>query len=269
MRSSYLLAAVAVASMSRADPARRASQLDPSLQTRLVGRWTNPVDHVIVEISSIDLATGRLAGKEAAPGSASDQVHDLVGWINDAPAKDGWDHVVPITFSTALHEYGTLPVWAGFLRGDALVTMHYLVWPTRTYPWDHVTTGQETWTKLPAAGEWRTWSRDRKRSYMEAIVLADARTMFTAYDARRFAAMTCKTCHGKGAELGDFKLPNPALPALDPTFEELERDQPAALAFMRRLTARSADLVGDPSVGCFSCHARRTARTPRATSGAR
>jgi hypothetical protein len=27
--------------------------------------------------------------------------------------------------------------------------MHYLVWPNRPYSWDHISTFQETWTRLP------------------------------------------------------------------------------------------------------------------------
>ena len=69
------------------------------------------------------------------------------------PAQTGR---VPYSYSvvlkvtgTTLYEYGTLPVWAGFLRDDKLITMHYLVWPNRAYPWDHISTFQETWTRLP------------------------------------------------------------------------------------------------------------------------
>jgi len=259
-----------------ADPVKRATQLDPALQTRLVGRWTNANDHVVVEITSIDLATGHLTGTEIA--LASDQSHVLDGWINDAPSRDGWDHVVPVTFSTSLPEYGTLPVWAGWLRGDELVTMHYLVWPTRPYPWAHVTSGQETWTKLPAPGEWDAWSRDRRLGHMEAIVLPDARTELTAYDARRFAAMTCKTCHGAGVDDGSFRMPNPALPQLDGTpagFQRLERDHKQALETMTKLTRRTADLLGEPAFslqtgtgfGCFACHVNK-ARTAGANGGA-
>jgi len=27
--------------------------------------------------------------------------------------------------------------------------MHYLVWPNRSYSWDHISAFQETWTRLP------------------------------------------------------------------------------------------------------------------------
>jgi len=29
------------------------------------------------------------------------------------------------------------------------VTMHYLVWPNKRYTWDHISTFQETWSKIP------------------------------------------------------------------------------------------------------------------------
>ncbi len=69
--------------------------------------------------------------------------------MSSAPKKDGYDNVLPVVFSTTLYEYGTLPSWAGFYRDGQIVTMHYLIWPNRSYSWDHVSTFQETWTKMP------------------------------------------------------------------------------------------------------------------------
>jgi hypothetical protein len=133
---------------SGADYSKRAQALDPSIRTRLIGRWTNPVDRVVVEFTSIDLESGQVRGKEwPTTGPASASEHDIVGWVSGAPPRDGFDNVIPVSFSTTLFEYGTLPVWAGFLRGDSLVTMHYLIWPNRTYSWDHISTFQETWVK--------------------------------------------------------------------------------------------------------------------------
>jgi hypothetical protein len=132
------------------DYSKRAQPLDPALQTRLVGRWTNLVDRVVIEIRSVDLASGMIRGRvlpQTGPAAANE--HELVGWVSAAPPRQGMDSVVPVTFTTTLYEYGTLPAWAGYLRDDTIVTMHYLVWPARTYPWDHISTFQETWTKLP------------------------------------------------------------------------------------------------------------------------
>ncbi|HYB53904.1 MAG TPA: hypothetical protein VEG84_08560 [Thermoanaerobaculia bacterium] len=132
-----------------ADYTKRAQTLDPSLQARLVGRWTNPVDRIIVEITSVDLTSGQLKGKEWPTSGPSSEVHDIVGWVSAAPVKENFDNVIPVSFSTTLYEYGTLPVWAGFLRDDRIVTMHYLVWPNRAYAWDHISAFQETWTRIP------------------------------------------------------------------------------------------------------------------------
>jgi len=132
------------------DYAKRVQVLDPGLRTRLLGRWTNPVDGLVIEISSIDLASGQIRGKVSpTSGPAAADEHELIGWVSAAPQKEPFDNVVPITFSTTLYEYGTLPVWAGFLRDDKLITMHYLVWPNRTYSWDHISTFQQTWIRLP------------------------------------------------------------------------------------------------------------------------
>jgi hypothetical protein len=129
---------------------KRIQALEPAIQARLLGKWTNPVDGLVIEISSVDLASGQIKGRVSpTSGPAAADEHELTGWISAAPQKDSFDNVVPITFSTTLYEYGTLPVWAGFLRDDKLITMHYLVWPNRTYSWDHISTFQETWTRLP------------------------------------------------------------------------------------------------------------------------
>ena len=132
------------------DYGKRLQPLDAAVKTALLGRWTNPVDHVIIEISSVDLVSGAIRGTEwAQTGPAAGDAHELVGWVSSAPRKEGVDNVLPVVFSTTLYEYGTLPSWAGFYRDGQIVTMHYLIWPNRTYTWDHVSTFQETWSKLP------------------------------------------------------------------------------------------------------------------------
>jgi hypothetical protein len=132
------------------DYGKRASVLDKSIQTALLGRWTNPGDNLIIEIDSVDLASGKLAGKvQPTSGPAAADGHELTGWVSAAPVKDGVDNVTPITFSTTLYEYGTLPAWAGYVKDGKITTMHYLIWPNKTYRWDHITSFAEVWTKLP------------------------------------------------------------------------------------------------------------------------
>src|SRR5438093_1055827 len=80
---------------------------------------TSPSTGLVIEISSIDLASGQIRGKVSpTSGPAAANEHELIGWVSAAAQKESYDNVVPVTFSTTLYEYGTLPVWAGFLRDD-------------------------------------------------------------------------------------------------------------------------------------------------------
>lgn len=148
--ASALLVSHAASAAGTLDYGKRLQKLDKTIESSLLGKWTNPVDRVVIEIDSVDLVSGKLSGKVSpTTGPAAADEHELVGWVNAAPAKEGVDNVVPVTFSTTLYEYGTLPSWAGYLKDGKIVTMHYLVWPNKTYTWDHITAFQETWTKLP------------------------------------------------------------------------------------------------------------------------
>jgi len=133
-----------------ADYTKRLSPIDPAVEKALLGKWNNESDHLVIEIRSVDLKRGAISGSllpTTGPAAADD--HELTGWISAAPARADVDNVTPITFSTTLYEYGTLPTWAGYLKDGKIVTLHYLVWPNKTYRWDHISTYAETWTKLP------------------------------------------------------------------------------------------------------------------------
>jgi hypothetical protein len=131
------------------DYSKRIQPLDSAVLAKLIGKWTNPVDKVVIEITAVDPASGQLKGREwPSTGLAAGNEHELLGWVSTAPARDNYDTVIAISFSTSLYEYGTLPVWAGFVREDTIITMHYLIWPTAAYSWNHVSTFQETWTRV-------------------------------------------------------------------------------------------------------------------------
>ena len=136
----FVLAALAASP----DYSKRAATLDDSLRASLLGKWTNPVDHLIISLDSIDPSSGKIEGTVSpATGPAAANAHELIGWVSAAPSQAQDDSVVPVTFSTTLYEYGSLPAWAGYLREGKLVTMHYLVWPNRRYGWDHIARQQE------------------------------------------------------------------------------------------------------------------------------
>jgi hypothetical protein len=154
MLAALLLPAFAPAAAAP-DYSKRALPISDSLRKSLIGKWTNPVDRLIVQIDSVDPVTGEIRGREwptvpyRPDSSPAGTEHDVRGWVSGAPAKQGFDNVIPVSFTTSLFEYGTLPVWAGYLRDGQLITMHYLVWPNRTYPWDHISALEQTWTKIP------------------------------------------------------------------------------------------------------------------------
>jgi len=133
------------------DYSKRAAPLEAALKSALVGKWTNPVDHLIVDIIDIDLMSGKISGNiSPTTGPAAGDAHELIGWVSNAPERKDFDRVIPVTFSTTLYEYGTLPSWYGYLKDGQMITMSSLVWPNKPYAWDHTTLFQVTWTKLPA-----------------------------------------------------------------------------------------------------------------------
>jgi hypothetical protein len=160
MRSLLLATAVAAltaqAAAAAPDYSKRAAPITPAVRAMLIGKWTNPVDNLVIDIQSVDSTTGELKGLEwptipmRPDSSPAGTEHVISGWVSAAPSREGFDNVTPVTITSSLHEYGTLPVWAGYVKDGKLITMHYLVWPNRSYSWDHISAFQETWTKLPA-----------------------------------------------------------------------------------------------------------------------
>ena len=137
-------------SQSAPDYSKRAGPIDPAVKTALLGKWTNSLDHLIIDITDVDLTSGKISGNlSPTTGPAAADAHELTGWVSDAPQRKDADHVVPVSFSGSLYEYGTLPNWFGYLKDGQIVTMSSLVWPNKPYAWDHTTIFQVIWTKLP------------------------------------------------------------------------------------------------------------------------
>jgi len=78
---------------SAADYSKRALPLDASIRAALIGKWTNPVDLLVIDIRSVDLTTGEVRGVEwptvatKTGSSAAGTEHDVTGWISGAPAS--------------------------------------------------------------------------------------------------------------------------------------------------------------------------------------
>jgi len=120
----------------------------------------------------------------------------------------------------------------------------------------------------PGPGEWATWSHDQKRAYMKSTVLAAEREVFARFEPVRFRKLDCRTCHGRGALDGNFKMPNPDLAKLvggPDGFGELAAKEPALLKFMQSvvvpetaklLGVNAFDFASHTGFSCFHCHTR-------------
>lgn len=108
-------------------------------------------------------------------------------------------------------------------------------------------------------------SKEEKTKIMKTKVLPWAQKAFKAYNAKEFAKVTCKTCHGKGAD-GDYKMPSEELPKLD--FEAMKagklskEDMKMAEWMGKVVKPEVAKLIGVPEYsdsnptgfGCLGCH---------------
>jgi len=127
-------------------------------------------------------------------------------------------------------------------------------------------------TTGPVAGgtlAWKDMNHDQRLDFMKTTVMPKMKAEFAAYDGKKFANITCRTCHGEGAKDGTFKMPNPKLmPKIGndmPSFEKLMKDRPDAVKFMStKVVPDMAQMLGqdpyDPKTGKgFGCHACHTA----------
>jgi hypothetical protein len=75
------------------------------------------------------------------------------------------------------------------------------------------------------------------------------------------------TCHGPDAKKGEFEMPNPKLPKLDPkdNFKAHKKEAEVVKFMMERVVPEMATLLGeepyDPAkqegFGCFDCHTKK------------
>lgn len=105
----------------------------------------------------------------------------------------------------------------------------------------------------------------QKAVFMEKTVVPKMGPLFTQFDSKDFAKVTCETCHGARAKAGDFKMPNPDLPKLSTAdkFKKHMDAKPEMTKFMmEKVVPEMASTLGmepyNPAThqgfGCFGCH---------------
>jgi hypothetical protein len=103
---------------------------------------------------------------------------------------------------------------------------------------------------------------DHRIEFMKTVVLPKMKPIFQTHDAKKFSSFGCQTCHGAGANSGDYEMPNTDLPKLD--FSDLGHFQQVDLDWMQNeVKPTMASLLGQPEstrtrkgFGCLSCHTK-------------
>ena len=117
------------------------------------------------------------------------------------------------------------------------------------------------YTEPLASGEWEAMELEARKRFMIQVVLPAMSEAFREFDAERFAAVSCKTCHGSGVLDGSFHMPSADLPVL--TSQMLmnpPEDKQAITEFMRTVvkpklaTLLGIDAADAAPVRCSTCH---------------
>jgi len=134
-------------------PFRAGGARDDSMQSKLIGKWTNQNESkgpAVINITTVDAATGQLKGKYSPPsGAAAGKEFDIVGWVSSAPSVANRDNVIVVSFSVSLTTYGSIATWTGFLKENKIIASSSNVRSNSGYEWDHITATYDVWSKNP------------------------------------------------------------------------------------------------------------------------
>ena len=126
-----------------------------SIPARLMGKWTQhytgmSLQGATLNITSVDSVTGQLKGKWTPPsGAAVGKEFDVVGWVSSAPPRERLDNVITISFSVSLTTYGSITSYTGYFKDNKITVSWFNIKPNTSYEWDHISTGQDIFTKSP------------------------------------------------------------------------------------------------------------------------
>ncbi len=128
---------------------------DTSIPSRLIGKWMQhytgmSLQGATLNITSVDSVTGQLKGKWIPPsGAAGGKEFDVIGWVSSAQPREKLDNVITISFSVSLTTYGSITSYTGYFRDNKITTSWFNIKPNATYEWDHISTGQDIFTRNP------------------------------------------------------------------------------------------------------------------------
>ena len=110
---------------------------------------------------------------------------------------------------------------------------------------------------------WSEMDHGERMQHMGAVVMPRVRPVFQAHDAERFADFSCATCHGSGADRGDFAMPNPDLPKLYTAnfYKKHRKEHPDIVKLMwQKVEPAVGEAIGvtyglgGAQIECGSCH---------------
>ena len=152
MKKKLVLLACCVIVLSSVSPSQVPAT---SIQAQLTGKWTQhytgmSLQGATLNITSVDSVTGQLKGKWTPPsGAAVGKDFDVVGWVSSAPPREKLDNVVTISFSVSLTTYGSITSYTGYFKDNKITASWFNIKPNTIYEWDHISTGQDIFTKKP------------------------------------------------------------------------------------------------------------------------
>ncbi len=98
---------------------------------------------------------------------------------------------------------------------------------------------------------WKRLSFEDRHSVMTFKILPNMARTWRDWKKTEYPEMTCRTCHGKDAEVVNYKMPNPSLPPIDPAHPP----QNAASQFMQTRVVPDMIAMLETTPEHFSCNA--------------